>query len=135
VTGTLLEADDPGHVVVLSTLYPGYAIPLLLSLRGAGVRELSVAYAPWYALDDFVAAMSDDSRVRRLSLINLDVSYSAVETWQPKLLQQVSSSARRRGWEVRILEPGEAAASGPQAVGGRRVLWIVTPVQTKYFSG
>jgi len=143
VTAYLQQTDEPGHVVGLSSLYPGYAIPLLLSLRRAGVEQVSLAYAPWYALADFVEDASGDPTVKRLSLLNLDVSYSSVETWQPKLLRQVLATARRAGWDARLWAPADAAAApGESAVGEGapaaakpRALRIVTPIQAKYFSG
>jgi len=134
-TAFVLATDEPGHVVALSSLYPGYAIPLLLSLREAGVEEVSLAYAPWYALESFVEAASADAGVKRLSLINLDVGYSPVETWQRPLLQRTLGQARRAGWDAGLGTPGEAASEDADASGGRRPLRIVTPVQAKYFSG
>jgi hypothetical protein len=147
-TAYLQQTDEPGHVVGLSSLYPGYAIPLLLSLRRAGVEQVSLAYAPWYALGDFVEDASGDPTVKRLSLLNLDVSYSSVETWQPKLLRHVLATARRAGWDARLWAPADAAAASGESVLGEsalgegapaaakpRALRIVTPIQAKYFSG
>jgi hypothetical protein len=143
VTAFVLETDEPGHVLALSSLYPGYAIPLLLSLREAGVEEVSLAYAPGYALEEFVEAASGRSDVKRLSLINLAVSYASVETWPPPLLQRALDQARRAGWNADLRSPGEAAREAARgaakeaatAAGAGRPLRVVTPVQAKYFSG
>jgi hypothetical protein len=113
-------------------------VPLLLELRTAGVREVRVAYAPWFRLDALIDSVSRDRSIARLTLVNLDVSYSPPETWQPEHLARVRTRAGHSGWQVTKHAPSPAwldEIDEEAARGGRsRRLQIVSPVEVKYFS-
>lgn len=136
----LRGTDRESHVVALSSIYPGYSFPLLLSLRKAGVENVKIAFVPWHRLEAFVDGIGGGAAspvVERLTLLNLDVDYDADQTWQLDLLQRIESRARGAGFRVRTLGPAAAATTPPRATGGvgqGRPLWIVTPVRVKYFS-
>ena len=127
----LRQTDRESHLVALSSTYPGYSFPLLLCLRQAGVERVEVVLAPHYRLEAFVDSAAESPEVERLTLLNLDVDYQPVETWQPDLLRRIRMQAREAGFRPRIVDPPTAAAA-PQSPG--RPLWIVTPIQVKYFS-
>jgi hypothetical protein len=138
VAAAVARSDDPSHVLVVSSTFPGYLVPLLLELRTAGVREVRVAYAPWFRLDALIDSVSRDRSIARLTLVNLDVSYSPPETWQPEHLARVRTRAGHSGWQVTTHAPSpawldeidEEAARGDRS----RRLQIVSPVEVKYFS-
>jgi hypothetical protein len=115
-------------------------VPLLLELRSAGVREVRVAYAPWFQLDALVDAASRDSSIRRLTLVNLDVSYSPPETWRPEHLARARARAGHNGFRVTKAAPGRALLAesrpdtGAEPEARSRTLQIVSPVGVKYFS-
>ena len=109
--------------MALSSTFPGYAPPLLLELRAAGVQQVRVVWAPWFRLDDLVDATSADPSIRRLTLVNLDVSYSQPETWQPEHLARLKVRAAAAGWRL-----SRAREDGP------RQLRILSPVPVKYFA-
>ncbi len=123
VASEVAQRDDPSHVVVLSSTFPGYAPPLLLELRAAGVQRVRVVWAPWFRLDDLVDAATADPSIARMTLVNLDVPYSKPETWQPEHLVRLKVRAAAAGWNV-----SRAPDDGP------RQLRILSPVPVKYFA-
>jgi hypothetical protein len=134
VAAYLRETDRESHVVALSSIYPGYSFPLLLSLRKAGVENVRLVFAPWRRLEAVVEDGAASPAVERLTLLNLDVDYDADQTWQADLLQRIESRARGAGFGVRVMGPAAAAAAAAGGEGRGRPLWIVTPVRVKYFS-
>jgi hypothetical protein len=123
VASEIARNDDPSHVVVLSSTFPGYAPPLLLELRAAGVERVRVLWAPWFRLDDLVESVTVDPSVTRLTLVNLAVSYSPPETWQPEHIVRLTQRAGAAGWTT--------SRAGADA---ERVLKVLPPVPVKYFA-
>jgi len=127
-----------GDLVVLSTARPTYVYPLLLALRDAGVRGVSLVYAPPALLRAEGPALADRAGARSLTLVNLDVAYDRSTMWDPPLLRAVAERARAAGFRVeRVRRPGarrrgEDPPAADPADGARR-LWILSPVQVRYF--
>jgi hypothetical protein len=129
VVDHLRERAEPGHLVVLSTPRPTYVYPLLLALREADVAGVSVMYAPPELLRAEGSALAERSGARSLSLVNLIVTYDPSTVWERALLRDVARRARAAGFEAARAQPGS-----PGADGARR-LWILSPVQVRYFPG
>lgn len=119
----LASRDDPSHLVVLSSAFPGYAPPFLLELRTAGVERVRVALAPGSRLDELLHLATADASIERLTLVNFDVPYAKRQTWQPARLARVEARAIAAGWQV----PG-------RRTGGPRELRILSPMPVEYFA-
>jgi hypothetical protein len=61
--------------------------------------------------------------------VNLIVTYDPSTVWERALLRDVARRARAAGFEAVRVRPGS-----PDADGARR-LWILSPVQVRYFPG
>jgi hypothetical protein len=129
VVAHLRERAEPGHLVVLSTPRPTYVYPLLLALREAGVSGIRVMYAPPELLRAEGSDLAERAGARSLSLVNLVVIYDPSTVWERALLRDVARRARAAGFEATRARPGN-----PGADGARR-LWILSPVQVRYFPG
>jgi hypothetical protein len=133
VAADIARRDDPSHVVVLSSTFPGFAPPFLLNLRLAQVERVRVGYAPWFDLSELVDAVTADSTVHTVTLVNFDVAYAPAERWQPEHLDAVAVQAAAVGWNVTtfpnlipLLRPGGEAEG--------RELRILPAISPKYFS-
>jgi hypothetical protein len=132
VAAHLRERAEPGHLVVVSTSRPTYVYPLLLALRDAGIERASVMYAPPELLRAEGAALAERAGARSLSLVNLAVTYDRSSVWDRALLRDVARRARESGFAAG--RPGPGSAESPRSDGERR-LWILSPVQVRYFPG
>jgi hypothetical protein len=119
----------PGHLVVLPTARPTYVYPLLLALREAGVHEIRVVLAPPELLREAGAGLAERAGSASLSLVNLAVPYDRDSTWERSLLRDVARRARAEGFEAGRVRPESPAGDLP------RRLWILGPVQVRYFPG
>jgi hypothetical protein len=127
----LAGSDTAAHLVVLSSTVSGYAIPLLLSLRDAGVRHVRVLHSPPARLAAAVDHALLNPAIQQVSLIDLEVTYRLQQRYEPELLDRVAAQARQTRWRVRVLSPGAVVAEPPAP---ERTLWILTPIQAKYFA-
>jgi hypothetical protein len=131
LAGELKQSDDPGHRLVLSSGLRGYVVPLLLQMRQAGVGRLRLAYVPESALSGYLDAALGDPDVTRLSLVRLSVPYGPDQPWSRERLTEAARSAEERGVRVRR---GRRRSAPRDLDPGARLLWIVGPLQVKYFS-
>ncbi len=122
---TIVMHDAPEHLIVLSSNLRGYTIPLLLSLRRAGVEHVQVVHATFEEIMNF-EALSRNEDTRHLTLVNLDVHYYPKHIWSLEQLLEVGKRAQQLGWKVR--EGGGVNAEGPLLS-----IWRVVPV--KYYGG
>ena len=127
----LKRSDAESHLVIVSSSTRGYAIPLLLTLRDAGVERVRVQYAPSKDLASAVTRALGDPLIERVSLIDLAVGYRPEQRYGPQQLEQSAELARAVGWRVRVL-PLDAQV--PTGQGPEHTLWILSPVDVKYFA-
>jgi hypothetical protein len=119
----LAESDTPKRWIVLSSTRRGYATPLLLTLRDAGVQG-RIMRASASQLGALLEHAQADPDVEELVLVGLDVFYEPPECWVPPSLARVVARARRDGWQV----AGDAEP-GP----GKRLV-VLPALPSKYFS-
>ena len=143
VAAELAKADDGSHVVVLSSNLPGYAIPLLLSFRDAGIHNLRLLQAPGPELGAAVRTLRQRADVRRVTLIRFEIPYARglvasgnpflkeSQGWSGAQLRAVAHEAQAAGWKVGELD---SAAPTPADSSRRRMLAIAPGVRVKYFS-
>ncbi len=124
--------DDPSHLLVIPTATAPYVVPFLLVLREAGVREVQVVVAPPELLRADGASLAERAGARSLSLVNLRVTYDLASVWDRALLAEVEARAREAGWQTAALP--RTGPDGPDLEGERR-LFILSPVQVRYFPG
>lgn len=129
VAAHLRARAAPGHLVVLSAAYPSYVYPLLHALREAGVEGIRVMVAPPDLLAEGGVALAARSGAESLSLVNLAVSYDRGAVWSRSLLREVTERARAQGWEASRVRRESPVGDAP------RRLWILGPVQVRYFPG
>jgi hypothetical protein len=129
VASHLRERAEPGHLVVVSSPRPTYVYPLLLALRDAGVAEVRVMYAPPELLAAEGAGLAARAGATSLSLVNLAVRYDPASVWSRELLRDIAGRAREAGFAV-----ARVRASTPRGAGERR-LYLLSPVQVRYFPG
>jgi hypothetical protein len=143
VARELAAVDSPAHLVVLSSMKPGYVAPLLLSLRKAGVESLRVAYAPGERVDELVEHALRQDGEARVSLVNLSVLYDRNDVWSSSLLRGVAARASDAGWQVVRFSPGSALGrvDAPDPLSevvspatGASALWIISPTPVKHFA-
>jgi hypothetical protein len=133
--------DGEDQLVVLSSSVSAFAVPLVLTLRDAGVERSRLVAAPGDVLIERLAGALADPSLRRLVLVRFDGStprnpyvttHAYVETWTPELLEEVEAAAAAAGWIVARghprTEPGIWAAGG-------RVLVLADGARTKRFHG
>ncbi len=129
VVSHLRERAEPGHLVVISSSRPTYVYPLLLALRDAGIAGVKLMVAPPELLGAEGAALGERAGATSLSLVNLAVRYDPSSVWSRELLRRVMSQARAAGWTTTRLPA--SAPHGP----GERTLFLLSPVQVRYFPG
>jgi hypothetical protein len=135
VARDLRGSDSRSQVVLVSSTLPGYLVPMLLSLRDVGVHESRMLHAPPTRLLGMVDALARDPAVKRLSLVNLKVTYGGpslqrTQTWSPQQLRRVLHRVEALGWQVRPAGGGV----GPTEGEGERILSVAPAVYVKYFS-
>jgi hypothetical protein len=136
VVAHLRERSGTGDLVVLSSARPTYVYPLLLALRDAGVAGIALVYAPPALLRAEGAALAERAGARSLTLVNLDVAYDRSTMWDPALLREVAERARASGFRVeRVRRAGAAPPRAATGSTGERRLWILSPIQVRYFPG
>ena len=109
VAKILKRSDGPKTRLVLSGSVPGYVIPLLLSMRDEGVRELRVQYASGEDVYRLVeAAIRDEEPGAVLRLVNFAGRYGEEARWSETLLKDIEQRAAAVGWDVRSISPGSA---------------------------
>jgi hypothetical protein len=141
VVAHLRDRAAPGDLVVLSSARPTYVYPLLLALRGARLEGVRVLYAPPALLRAEGPALADRAGARCLTLVNLDVAYDRSTMWDPPLLREVAQRARSAGFRVERVRRARASGPGPAppdaepGAAGERRLWILSPIQVRYFPG
>lgn len=143
VARELASADDPAHLLVLSSDQPGYVVPLLLSLRSAGARQLRVVLAPGQRVYELVDRKIANAEEGRVSLVNFAIAYDRDQMWGRRLQQRLIARAGNTGWQVVRWSPGSSLGTAgvppplPEVVErGRseRSLWIISPVPVKHFN-
>jgi hypothetical protein len=90
-----------------------------------------VQYAPSEDLASAVTRALGDPLIERVSLIDLAVGYRPEQRYGPQQLEQSAELARAVGWRVRVL-PLDARV--PTGQGPEHTLWILSPVDVKYFA-
>jgi len=117
--------DDARHLVVLASPSPGDAIPLLLSMQRAGVREVAVAYANELRLRKLLESPETRARYRNLTLVNF-VSTDPRFQWPDRRIERLRVEARAAGWRL----AGDSAANQGQPADAPR-LRILGPLSPK----
>jgi hypothetical protein len=143
----LRRSDAASHRVVLSSDRRGYAIPLLLALRGAGVSEARVTLAQGSELAACADSLLADPATERLTLVNFAVPYETRESWDPVEIRAVAKRARSQAWYALRLPAGDGETWARRArddafwahtflelEGDPKVLLVVSPARTKNFS-
>lgn len=141
----LRRTDSSSHHVVLSSERRGYAVPLLLTLRQAEVREVQISVAPAQQLEACLASLLSDQRVDRLTLVDFAVPYEQHGKWQRADLDAAAKSAGSLDWQVLGLDAADAQLGlrarqdrfwrrFTEVPGAPRVLVIASPTKAKYFS-
>lgn len=143
VAKILKRSDRSTTRLILSGPVPGFVIPLLLTLRDEGVRELRVQYASGEELYQLVeSAIRDEEHTAALRLVNFAGRYRTEDRWSDRLLTAVERRASAVGWRVRSASPGPARGmrgESPPALildslGTPNLnLLILTPVGAKSF--
>ncbi len=131
VAETLVVADDAHHRVLVNSLIRGHSIPLLLTLKERGVKNVEVVYAPPDQMLNILGGASADPETAQLTMINLHAVYAWDESsqlWSPDQLQAAARQARRSGWAVHRSTPAAILLGRPPASGERR-LRIIAPVR------
>ena len=143
----LRRSDAASHRVVLSADRRGYTIPLLLTLRDAGVREVRITLAPGNELAACTESLIADPETQRLTLVDFAVPYEPRDSWDAAELRNTAKRARARSWYALRLPAGDGATWAARArddafwadsflelEGDPRVLLIVSPARSKNFS-
>lgn len=143
VARVVAAGDDPAQLVLLSSIESRFAVPLVLSLREAGVSRSLVGSGPGEALLERVSRALKDPALRRLVLVRFDgttpenahiTTHAYDDTWTPGLLERVVAQSQAAGWALRR----GLASDGPPALteaGSERVLILIDGVRTKRFHG
>jgi hypothetical protein len=124
----LSRADTEDHLVVLSTAHRGELLPLLCTLRDAGVTKVRVSLVPEDALAAATRELLEDPAARRATLVNLPRRCQCLvppSPWSEARLDAVVEQARAAGWAVGRGPPGHAEALD----GYDRALAICSPMQ------
>jgi len=125
---TIAANDGAGHLVVLPSAWPGFAIPLLLSMQRAGASEVVVACTSAGRLRALVESPETRSRYRNLTLVNFKITDPRLH-WPDQRLRRLRFEARAAGWRLTD-DPatnGQHPADGPS-------LRILGPLQSKSFA-
>jgi Dolichyl-phosphate-mannose-protein mannosyltransferase len=126
VAEELSLVDAPNHVMLLDTGLRSHAIPLLMAMQDAGVRELRVAAAPPVALTEVLERTLVRTDVERITLVNLQVEFDPRKMWSAAELDAAAAQARAAGWRARRARPATLAQLSTQDT---RVLRIIDPVR------
>jgi hypothetical protein len=143
----LSRSDAPSHRVVLSSDRRGYAVPLLLALRDAGVRAAHITLAPENQLAACVDSLLANPETERLTLVDFAVPYEPRDSWDPAELRSAARRARSASWYTLRLPAGDGESWAERArddafwarnflelEGNPRVLLVVSPARSKNFS-
>jgi hypothetical protein len=124
---TIAADDRPDHLVLLASMRPGYAIPLLLSLQRAGVQQVAIGYTSEGRLREIVESPDTRKRYRSLTLVNFEATDPRLR-WSEQRLRRLLSEASAAGWQ---LEDDESAVERAIPVPRLRILG---PLRSKSFA-
>lgn len=135
----LAQADSDSHLVVLSSDIRDFAVPLLLTLRDLGVRNVYFTRCHAPKLDNLVASVGRARIFDRLSLMNFKVTHTEKFMWGEEFLKGIADQARTSGWTV-FWAVGLGWPKGQRPLVNRvasklRELWMIGPVQARFFHG
>jgi len=126
VAEALSAADGDGHMVLVNTGVRSQAIPLLMALRDAGVRELRIVAAPPARLAEVLAKTLARDDAASITLVHLRTEFDPRKMWTADQLDAALDVARAAGWKVRRARP--AGLSPQPAPTDGRLLEVIDPV-------
>lgn len=95
----LAQDDSPTHLVVFSTDLRGYCIPMLLTMRDAGLTNVAISAARQEDLDALLEMVERKGIYKRVSLVNHYLPYSKGKLmWDHSVAEQLMWKVKRRGW-------------------------------------
>jgi hypothetical protein len=124
---TIAADDRPDHLVLLASMRPGYAVPLLLSLQRAGVQQVAIGYTSEGRLREIVESPDTRKRYRSLTLVNFEATDPRLR-WSEQRLRRLLSEASAAGWQL------EGDASAVERAIPEPRLRILGPLRSKSFA-
>jgi hypothetical protein len=138
----IAQADTDQHLLVFSTGLRGYSVPMLLSLRDAGVKNVYVTRATEKQLGGMLAAVASQPMFRRVSLVNFMIpNQSGTLMWDLDLVKNLAIKMRKdKNTWVPLHDADEPWIGIPPLDGvtrkGRfRECWFLQPVRMRFFHG
>jgi len=135
----LAQADDGGHLVVLSTDIRDFTVPFLLTLRDEGVKDIFITRCHEPKLDNLVRTVANAGVFDQMSLVNMKVTHTPRFMWGEEFLRGIAETVRAEGWTTFwAKDPGWFVGKPPL---GRRVasklreVWMIGPIQGRFFHG
>jgi uncharacterized membrane protein len=110
IAKSLAAFDDPRHLLVINSFIRGHAVPLLLTLRESGVRNVRIVHAPPSQLVEVLTRICADNDAVRITMVAMRTSYawdSDSMRWSADQLDTALRLARRAGWMTRRLTPAK----------------------------
>jgi hypothetical protein len=139
VAALLSQADDDKHLVVFSTDIRDFTVPLLLTLRDQGVKDVFITRCHEPKLDNLVSTVGRAEVFDRMSLVNMKVTHTPKFTWGEEFLKGIAESARAGGWTpMWATQPGwyDGKPILVRRIAGKlNELWMLGPVQARFFHG
>lgn len=126
IASDLGHADESSHLVLVNSTHRGDLMPLVMSLRDAGVRDVVLSHVEDGQLEATVRSLLAEPQRRRITLVNVPLRCQCMEPtrpWREQTLDAVADAARARAWAVGRGAPGH----GAQMAAYPRALTIVSP--------
>lgn len=138
----IAQADTDSHLLVFSTGLRGFSVPLLLSLRDAGVKNVYVTRATGSQLERLLTAAAAKPMFRRVSLINFMIpQQSGTLMWDLAGVKKLAVSVKDENPDWVPFHDADTPWIGIKPVNGVvrksrfRECWFFEPVRMRFFHG
>jgi hypothetical protein len=138
----IAQADTDQHLLVFSTGLRGYSVPMLLTLRDAGVKNVYVTRATGKVLDQMLTAIAAKSIFRRVSLINFMIpQQEGTLMWNLDEIKDLAISLRDDNDDWLPYHDADKPLIGIKPMNGVtrktnfRECWFFEPVRMRFFHG
>ena len=137
----IAQMDDDDHLVVISTGLRGFSVPLLYSMREAGVENVFVIRCEQKDLPSLFRSINQATIFKRVSLVNFNIpQWPRALMWEPEALKKLAETVRSTpNWivqhDLELPFLGIAPARGERKATRFRELWIHGPLKMRFFHG
>ncbi len=141
VANLIAQADEAEHLLVLSTGLRGYSVPLLLTLRDAGVKNVYVTRATQKGLKPLLESVASKPLFRRVSLLNFKIpKHEGSLMWETDSVKKLAVELRSTNDWVPFHD-GTSPWVGIQPIHGVtprtrfKECWFFEPIRLRFFHG